>query len=551
MAAIRPIAIVAALACAVALAPATAHAQDLATEPASLDARAPGFEITPRAALRTASRLPAVREERARHPELRPKVVVPHYFGDRRYEIVYKRGGKAVVDVHVSGRSGRVLEVWTGPQADALLARGYSPSIGRSLNEPYVWLPLAALFLVPFVDFRRLRRLVHLDLLVVLAFGASQYFFNRGDIEVSVPLTYPLLAYLLARLLMAGLRPRPGPGPLVPHLPIAAVACGLVLLVAFRLVLSAVDFHVIDVGQESVLGADRIQNGATLYRGIEDSPDTYGPVTYLTYVPFEAIWPSDGPGGFEPAAHAAAVTFDLLVLAGLLLLGTRLLRGRDGRELGICLAYAWAACPFSLYALQASTNDGLLAVLILGALIALASAPARGLMVGLGAAAKFAPLALVPLMAAGTGRRSARELLPFLGGLAAAAVLAFAFAPDGSLTRLWDQTLGHQLERESPFSIWGLHPSLDWLQKLGTVCAAGLAVALAFVPRTRDLRQVAALAGAVLVAVQLTATYWFYFYLVWVLPLLLITSFGAQLRASPRRGDLRAAPLPRRAARSG
>jgi hypothetical protein len=166
-------------------------------------------------------------------------------------------------------------------------------------------------------------------------------------------------------------------------------------------------------------------------------------------------------------------------------------------------------------------------VLMLGALLALGSAPARGLLVGLGAAAKFAPLALAPLMAVGTGRRSARELLLFLAGLAATSVVVLAYLPDGGLGQLWDATIGYQLERDSPLSIWGLHPSLDWLQTLGKIGAVALVVAVAFVPRTRDLRQVAALAGAVLVALQLTSIYWFYFYLVWVLPLLFVTSFGA------------------------
>ena len=40
----------------------------------------------------------------------------------------------------------------------------------------------------------------------------------------------------------------------------------------------------------------------------------------------------------------------------------------------------------------------------------------RGLAVGLGAAAKFAPLALAPLMAAGTGERRWRDLLPYAAG---------------------------------------------------------------------------------------------------------------------------------------
>jgi hypothetical protein len=478
--------------------------------------------------------------ERARRPRLRAELLVPAYFGDRRYEVVYSEAGKVRVDVHVDGRSGRLLEVWTGYQAETLLARGYSPSVGRSLNAPYVWLPLAVLFLVPFVDLRRPLRLVHLDLLVVLAFGLSQFFFNRGELELSVPLTYPLLGYLLVRLLLAGLRPRPAPGRLVPHLPAAAMAAGLVALVAFRVLLSGADFHVVDVGQESVFGADRIQSGASLYRGVAGNPDTYGPVTYLAYVPFELIWPSDGPGGYQPAAHAAALTFDLLVIAGLALLGTRLRRGREGRELGICMAHAWAACPFTLYALMASTNDALVALLLVGALLAIRSAPGRGLLLGLGAAAKFAPLALAPLMAAGTGRRSARELLTFALGIAGAGVLVLAYLPDGGLGQLWDATLGHQLERDSPFSLWGLHPSLDWLQTLVKLGAIALALAVAFVPRERDLRQVAALAAAVLIGLQLAATYWFWFYLVWVLPMVFVASFAAHQSVARRQPYTRA-----------
>jgi hypothetical protein len=318
----------------------------------------------------------------------------------------------------------------------------------------------------------------------------------------------------------------------VPHLPIAAVTCGLVALVAFRVRFSAADFHVVDVGQESVLGADRIQAGASLYRDVDDSPDTYGPVTYLAYVPFELIWPSDGPGGYRSAAHAAALTFDLLVLAGLMLLGTRLRRGRAGRELGVCMAYAWAACPFTLYALMASTNDALVALLLVGALLAFASAPGRGLLLGLGAAAKFAPLALAPLMAVGGGRRSARELLLLAAGMAGAGVLVLAYLPDGGFRQLWDATLGYQLERDSPFSLWGLHPSLEWMQTLVKLGAIGLALAVAFVPRERDLRQVAALSGAVLIALQLAATYWFYFYLVWVLPMAFAATFGAHQSAA-------------------
>jgi hypothetical protein len=50
---------------------------------------------------------------------------------------------------------------------------------------------------------------------------------------------------------------------------------------------------------------------------------------------------------------------------------------------------------------------------------------------------------------------------------------------------------------------------------------------VAFLPRRRDLRQVTALAGAVTIAVQLPAIHWFYFYIVWFAPLVLVVAFTA------------------------
>ena len=45
-------------------------------------------------------------------------------------------------------------------------------------------------------------------------------------------------------------------------------------------------------------------------------------------------------------------------------------------------------------------------------------------------------------------------------------------------------------------------------------------------PRAKSAVQVAALAVAVIVAVQVGATHWFYFYVVWFLPLYLAAAFG-------------------------
>jgi hypothetical protein len=89
----------------------------------------------------------------------------------------------------------------------------------------------------------------------------------------------------------------------------------------------------------------------------------------------------------------------------------------------------------------------------------------------------------------------------------------------------------------SPFSLWAIHPSLEWLQGVLKVVAVTIAVAVAFVPRRRDARQVVALAAAVLIAVQLPASHWFYFYLAWIVPLILAVVMSAYREpASGRAG---------------
>ena len=483
-------------------------------------------------------------------------------------------GDREVAQVRVDDSFGVVLEAWTGYQVAWSMARGYEGAFGRKLNAPYVWIPLCLLFLAPFLDPRRPFRLLHLDLLVLLGFGVSHVFFNRGEIGVSVPLVYPVLLYLLARLLWVGFRPRIRDQRLVPLVPLSWLALAIVFLVAFRVGLNVVDSNVIDVGYAGVIGGDRIADGDELYGPgfAEDVTrgDTYGPLTYLSYVPFEQVLPWSGSWDELPAAHGAAIAFDLLTLLGLLVLGLRLRAGQAGRELGVALAYAWASYPYAAFALQTNSNDTLVGLLTVGAMLALTLAPARrgmsaagrGVAVGLGAAAKFAPLALAPLFAtAGNAALAAptasadggapatlpargrlRDLLVF--ALALAAILAATFVPflpDGGLREIYDRTVGYQASRGSPFSLWGQIDSGETWRTVMSVAAVALALVVAFVPRRKDAFQVAALGAAVLIAVQLAASHWFYLYVVWFAPLTLVALFGAQLPArSPR------APAPAR-----
>ncbi|MGI8660762.1 MAG: hypothetical protein ACR2LH_06970, partial [Thermoleophilaceae bacterium] len=149
-----------------------------------------------------------------------------------------------------------------------------------------------------------------------------------------------------------------------------------------------------------------------------------------------------------------------------------------------------------------------------------------------------APLwgASAPIRAAAHGRdrprRSrVRELAPFVAVLALAlALILLPFLPDGGPRELYDRTLGYQASRPSPFSIWGQAEGLGWLQSAVQAAAVVLALAVAVSPRRRDVFQTAALAGAVLIAVQLGATHWFYLYIAWFAPLALVALLG------PHRG---------------
>jgi hypothetical protein len=499
------------------------------------------FDRSAREVERIAARAEKVREGRRDGP-LDPTAYTK---GTGRWQVSFFRGGDEVVQVHVDDRSGAILEQWRGDQIAWSMARGYEGAFGRKLNAPYLWIPLCILFMAPFFDVRRPFRLLHLDLLVLLAFGVSHVFFNRGQIGVSVPLVYPVLLYLLGRLAFAGFRHRERAGALVPHVPMAALAIGLVFLVSFRIGLNLVDSNVIDVGYAGVIGADRIVDGDSLYgEGFSDDVergDTYGPVNYLVYVPFEQAFRWSGTWDDLPAAHGAAITVDLLVIGGLLLLGRRLRPGREGTALGLALAYGWVAYPYTTFVLESNANDSLVALASVGALLAFTLARHRlaglwsGVAVALGAAAKFAPLALAPLFA----RRA-----PLVFAVALALVLAavvLPFVPDGGLREMYDRTIGYQASRPSPFSIWGQVDSLDWLQLAVKIGAAGFALLVAFVPRRVNALQVAALGGGVLIALQLAADHWFYLYVVWFVPFTLVALFAAH-RTEPAERPREAEP---------
>ncbi len=451
-----------------------------------------------------------------------------------KWEVAYFADGEQVAVVIVDPDTGEVSESWTGYQVAWKMARGYEGAFGHKLNAPYVFLPLCALFLIGLLDWRRPWRAASLDLLVLLGFGISHWFFNRAEIGVSVPLQYPALLYLLARALWIGARGRGGGWR--PVWPAAWLLVAALFLIGVRVGLNVSDSGVIDVGYASVVGADRVTHGEQLYGnfpGDVSQGDTYGPANYLAYVPFEAIWPWQGTWDDLPAAHGAAVGFDLATFALLILLGLRLRPGPAGRKLAATLAFGWAAYPYTAFALESNSNDTLLAALLVALLLALARPAARGALTGLVALTKFAPLVLAPMLATYGGR--ARWFV--LAFAATAGLLLLWPALDPGLAAVYERTIAYQSERDSPFSIWGQVGGLEPLRAALLVATGALALALAFWPRRKTVTQVAAFGAGLLIALQLTAQHWFYLYIVWFYPLLLVAMATPEPAPSPARSS--------------
>jgi len=129
-------------------------------------------------------------------------------------------------------------------------------------------------------------------------------------------------------------------------------------------------------------------------------------------------------------------------------------------------------------------------------------------------------------------RRGLRSMLaPLLSRTALLFVLGFAVITvasmlwttiDPGLKVFYERTIAAQAGRSSPFSIWGQDESLEPLRVAVLAATGVLAIALAFVPRRKSLLQVAAFGAALMLGVQITLHHWFYLYIVWFFPLMLI-----------------------------
>jgi hypothetical protein len=479
---------------------------------------------------------------------------------------VHVYSGKAgeVARVKVDDPSGTVSQAFTGAQVAWGMARGGPGAFGgQKINNHWIWLGFCAVFFLGLADLRRLGSLRNVDLLALLFFTASLWYFNRGDIFTSVPLAYPPLVYLLGRSIWVGIH---GRGTATrPLWPVWVLVAATVFLAGFRVGLNVEASNVIDVGYAGPIGAERIVTehqapyghfpieGTLKPCGPADAEgeireriqtngrcesanpqaDTYGPVSYEAYIPGYLVFGWSGRWDSLPAAHATAILFDLLCIVGLALVGLRF----GGPRLGATLAFAWTAYPFTQYVSNSNTNDSILPAFLIFGFLFVSSAFKRGLFAALSSWTKFASLIVAPLWLTypswpeAVRRRSAAF---FVGGFALATVLAFSILllePNffHAVKVFYLRTIKSQVDRTSPFSLWDWRqyhakgiPDLHRVQQALQVLLVIGALVVAFLPRRKSPLQLAAFTAALLIGFELVLTHWFYLYIPWFFPFVAI-----------------------------
>ena len=257
--------------------------------------------------------------------------------------------------------------------------------------------------------------MLHLDLLVLLAFSISLAFFENAQHRhvgaARLPAArLPAGAHAVDRV-PARARPRRRE-PLRLLVPSTWLAVAIVFLIGFRV---GPERHQLQRDRRRLLGGDRRRppdrRQGRLQRSSPPTTSTATPTGRSTTTPTyrsSRLWPWSGTWDDLPAAHFTAVWFDLPTLLLLWLLGRRI----RGPTLGIALAYGWAAFPFTLFTLESNANDSLVAMLVVLTLLVVRRPAARGAAGALAGLSKFAPLGLAPLLATYDAARERVTLRP-------------------------------------------------------------------------------------------------------------------------------------------
>jgi hypothetical protein len=455
-----------------------------------------------------------------------------------------------------------VLHALVGPQPKvskiAVRVPGTPQSGNTTANAPALLIGMSLLFVlvmasVPLLSLR------NLDVLAFASLTLPVWLLNEGFIYASVLVTYPLLAYLVARLLWSGLGGarasarsslywhltadwRPAERSRLLKLVLGGLAIGTTILTLGSTGVS-------DVAFAGLAGATDLIHGTIPYGHIPDfivHGDTYPPLTYVLYVPAAAISPvtnlfSDPEGALVLTAVASLLVAWLLYRA--VARAPQDDPGASGSEppgiSGLRAATAWLAYPPVLLAASSGTNDILLAVFLVAALASVAHRGRSAVYLAVAAWVKFVPVVVMPIWLA---RLRGRQLAAALAGVAVLSFLVLgslvALGGPGSLSAM-AQALSFQFGRGSLSSLWW---GLDSFQPAAQAALLAIVVAATLAVRQDDrlrddLPRLAAILAGVLLLTQFAANYWTWAYLPWAIAPALFVLVPAHEALQPERAS--------------
>lgn len=406
-----------------------------------------------------------------------------------------------------------------------------------------------------------LRRLRNLDVLALLALVVPLVLLDGRLVVASTLAAVPPLAWLLGRCAWRALAPAPtAPAPARPLLDaltpawdagqrarMLRLAVGGAAAVVAMVTLSAQT--TVDVGQAVMEGGTLLVHGTLPYGHMPGDVfhgDTYPLLSYLAYAPLAALMPVRDAWDVANGALVAA-TLAALAVAGLLARTAPRWAAAAGRGdeapgdagAGLRAALAWLAYPPLLVTISSGTSDVVLAALLVGALaLAHRRLASTALLLSAGWF-KLVPFALLPVwLARLRGRRLAAGLALTGASALATWALLVALGGAGAPARML-HAMAFQVDRRTLHSPWSLL-GIEWLVPLAQ--AGVLALIAAATVRARrdpafagDPARLAALAGAVLLGIQLCGNYWTYLYLAWALPCIVLSLLAEAPSAAPAR----------------
>jgi hypothetical protein len=481
------------------------------------------YRLSSTRAIAAAREAPSDRAFLAQHPTTSARVIP---LDDKLQRVTFFDGPRVVLDAAVN-QNGQVvaneLHVPGVPASGAVLAN--SLWILALLNVLF----LAVTMVVPLIRVR------NLDALVLASFTSTVLLVNARLVDASVICGSLALCYLMLRCAWIGLRSANEHAPVSatplftwltsrwePHrrrrlLRLIAAASTLAFLMV---TLTSSGYS--DVATASLTGATDLLHGVLPYGHVSTAlhGDTYPLLNYVLYLP-AAWWKpvteafSDQTGAlFVTALGALAAGAAVYRLAGSRDHATRV--APETSEHNLRMLIAWFAFAPVLLAASGGSNDVVLAALVAWMLAARRRPAVSLLLLMMAVWVKLVPLILMPLWLASRSRLRIVTLVP-------AAILSLALI--GLLIALGGvhalagmvSAMAFQFQRGSFFAPWYTF-HLGWLQPLVqafVVCLLVVSCLHLWRERTSNDGSVrcAALAGTLLLGVQLAANYWTWSYL--------------------------------------